>query len=336
VVAHPYHAGPVEHPPFAFRRGDKIMVRYPGGVENVVFDDEGRTLNCPLAWSPDGRTLYHAHDNQIQALDIEAGHKVAEWSIGPTVWFLDCCEATGRLACNVQSTPTASLVLLDPSTGSTNSLYTSEYFSIKGSWRAGRVVIWQNGMLREVLLSSGAARDLFRGPGDFDLSPDGLRLALADTGLTITTLSGRVCEYVADAGGHPSWSPNGTQVAFMNDENEFWLGSERIAWMPGDAVGLLERRGSYASAPIWSTDGRFLFVQLTLSERNPNPPPPPSFEELQEKLTQMDMPGVTLEALKMGYFHSTFEYQFCSVVLDLERCLYEVWEGYRTNGSWRP
>lgn len=43
-----------------------------GKKKRQVFHDERCSLNCPLPWSPDGRTLYHAYD-QVYAIDVASG-----------------------------------------------------------------------------------------------------------------------------------------------------------------------------------------------------------------------------------------------------------------------
>src|SRR4051794_41049814 len=54
---------------FAYKFNFKIFLRSVDSTSSgVLFHDKGRSLNAPLAWAPDGSTLYHAHE-QVYAID---------------------------------------------------------------------------------------------------------------------------------------------------------------------------------------------------------------------------------------------------------------------------
>jgi hypothetical protein len=80
----------------------KVVVSLPDGREwRELFRDEQRQVSCPLAWSPDGRTLYHAYD-QIYAIDAVTGvaravTEFAESERFSVVWFLTCSPDGRRL-----------------------------------------------------------------------------------------------------------------------------------------------------------------------------------------------------------------------------------------------
>ncbi|MBW3597315.1 MAG: hypothetical protein KY475_08575 [Planctomycetes bacterium] len=58
------------HHNFAYKFNFGVFVRsVDGSTLECVFRDNERSVNAPLAWSPDGSTLYHAYD-QVYAINI--------------------------------------------------------------------------------------------------------------------------------------------------------------------------------------------------------------------------------------------------------------------------
>ena len=51
---------------------DVMLARVDGSEKRTVFQGGDEVAPCPLAWNPDGRTLYHAAE-QLYAIDIERG-----------------------------------------------------------------------------------------------------------------------------------------------------------------------------------------------------------------------------------------------------------------------
>src|SRR5579863_5715597 len=55
----------------AYKEGHRVFVATPSMSDaRLLFDEQGPSLNCPLAWSVDGTTVYLSHE-QIYAVDTD-------------------------------------------------------------------------------------------------------------------------------------------------------------------------------------------------------------------------------------------------------------------------
>lgn len=111
---------------------------------------------------------------------------------------------------------------------------------------------------KRIALTSGDA------VGGFGWSPDGRRLVVAETAdglVVVVDLSGNVRSVLADAGQFPAYSPNGREIAFVDD-----AGLELVPAIGGRAR-ILDPRADNVQ-PSWSPDGRRLLYTDTRRRRD--------------------------------------------------------------------
>jgi Tol biopolymer transport system component len=120
-------------------------------------------------------------------------------------------------------------------------------------------------------VSGGAPTRLTSAEGVYDTprwSPDGARLAFANQGgVFIINADGtglvRVSRSTAEWDWDPSWSPDGLQLAFVRSKNDIGnLMVARLADLDQPFSALVAAPRTWASAPVWSPDGRWIALSL--------------------------------------------------------------------------
>ncbi len=221
-------------------RGGTVFVGHPfGGSGRRVFICRHTTLNCPLAWSPDGRTLYLSHD-QIHAVDVATrrSHPVTRFGDDEqfsAIWFLKC-SPDGRVLLFMQSKWSES-ALAHPSGQRTqlSAIGTdgedlrvvfegssdTHLWSVDCNWAHHRVALATSepgGLygLWMMDLDGGRRVKLASFPHQIHnvaISPDGERLLFLDhRGLHALGFSDRGTRDLCPFGGASSWSPNGESM----------------------------------------------------------------------------------------------------------------------------
>ena len=297
--------GSVDHPPIAYA-SDGVWVRSAGQSPRQLYI-VWQSTNCPLAWSPDGRWVYYANVNQVLALQHDGDGKVKLWEGREQVlWLLQSCAHTGRLLFRAGGR----LILCEPE-GVERTLFKGEFFSLDASLSANKAVLLKNEDLIMLDWSEGLERTLISDcPADFAISPDGRKLAFADGRLTLFVEPDFTLLSSAPEAATPSFSPDSKSVAFLNGDYELWRvnldGTDltRLAWVTGPVVTVEERKGSYASKPTWSSDGRFLVAQLTRSTG--------CFTDDDARI------------------------EHASVIIDFQESRAEVWPGYHDHAIFQP
>jgi len=166
------------------------------------------------------------------------------------------------------------LVRINPETGEHRVVHEGPFFCASLCSEKQRAVVWTEQSLRLLSYDSDAPPIdlLYDAPTTFTLSPCGKRLALGGDSLNLLDLTSGDQRRLAhlEEVNTVSWSPDGETLAFLREDFELWTVSTKPGFAAKMLIGFrgplatgLERQGSYALAPTWSTDGRFFFAQLT-------------------------------------------------------------------------
>jgi hypothetical protein len=268
----------------------------------VVLDHTGGA-NCPIAWHPNGRTLYRAQ-TQILAVDTVAEKPTATavTSFVPgteprVYWFLSCAPDGSELLFRMQDpdSPTgerggAWLVRLSLRTADRRTVPLPDghhLWMASVSWRAGRIAAsiispdWKQSEIRvfdfdghvihRCATNEPSLGDLSLEP---EISPDGSRLAIeTGRGLAVLDLQSLRWELLGAHGRKPAWSPDGGKVAFVDSARELFLldieshRNQRLAHVVGRDFREPHRLGGWDVAPVWSGDGRYLWFSFTRNHR---------------------------------------------------------------------
>jgi len=263
----------------------------------VVFSDKpfeaanqhrGLSVSCPLAWTPDGTTLFHSHD-QILAIDVMTGQARAvtrfpEGEFGSVRWqlrtypdgrsLLFLCGPgllSGRARpLRICTVPTAGGVVQDLFAFPDESNISLCSFDV--CWSEGFLIALADGpagsSLWRVDLNNGNHRLLYESDDirNVSIEPSGDRVLFEHRGgIDVSdTATGAVRELVS-AGRFPSWSPDGTMIAYMAGDAEVSLVSDGGSGLP--SVISVEKAtgssGSFAQQPLWSRDGQLLWFSVT-------------------------------------------------------------------------
>jgi len=111
------------------------------------------------------------------------------------------------------------------------------------------------------------------------IHPDGKRAAWAEwrDGISLCSLESGAIEKLLSSGSQPAWSPDGTLLAYMEDQHCLCLmdmasgHSRSMVWFEPPNLSYKQRRGSFAVQPIWSLDSRMLWFALTQTRKLPPP-----------------------------------------------------------------
>jgi hypothetical protein len=243
--------------------------------------------NCPLVWSANGRHLYFA-DNGLVDIDPATRH-VSRIDLPDGLLPID------TLSC---SSDGADLVFLGR-TGQGKHVYhlartRRALRRIDGPRSSGGSIFsadlnWQQGVgllrlvgdqLMHVDLVAGGLIQSFTLPLAADtprLSPLGDAAAFgAQPGLCLLTLSTGDVSAGTRFGCLPAWSPDGRAIVYTSWPGELWrmgvhdMCAQRLLCFEGDPR--VRRAGpSLLSTPVWSPDGRYVWITLSTSERTRAP-----------------------------------------------------------------
>jgi Tol biopolymer transport system component len=240
---------------FAYKSAFEVILRSVDGTSvEALFHDKGRSLNAPLAWAPDGSTLYHAYD-QIYAIDPRTkaarplthsperfcvNHHLHSSPDGRRVVFFrypnrwpapaGCSQAW----CGMEADGSGQYELPNHSP---SPLFCPEYFWWHWSKDRARCLLWKEEVpsAHQVRVwamdAAGGSRvalaRFLSCPGlGFDLSPDGKNILFGYNhddgegglgeyaGLFLRPLPGGADALVHERGTYPAWSPRGDRFAY--------------------------------------------------------------------------------------------------------------------------
>lgn len=291
----------------------EIVVREPSGKETTgdlkshKYKPTGHELyvnpHGPLLWSDDAQTLYFSRTN-VEVFDAVSGEiRDIPLSVPDGCWFrLLGRTRDGRLLVSQRGVAqrgkksgpllvpnSEKISIINPTTSATEMVaqedesqffwkYTYDQsvnrflFCLNYRDTTPNIVVvldTTNGRRQQILQPD-------RGIFDFTMAPDGTSLvACNQVGLHRIQLGSETWENLLPYGGHPVWSPDGSQIAFMD-------GGSCLCVMPADGraedvrvLAYFEGHYNpkttedidYSQMPIWSPDGRFLWFSLTLPAR---------------------------------------------------------------------
>lgn len=295
----------VKTPRWLAYRGKSSEVRVrraDGSEEKQLFESKGGGLNCPLAWSPDGGTLFHGHD-QIHAIDVSTGRSRPVTSFPPgedfsVLWFLRCSAdgkflvflrrkgsvrplsnpPPGMQLCRIGTDGRDLRVLLDdPDLGGMPVL---DWDGCQRNLVLSNLIPSSGTGFWSVDVETGRQSQLATVPGRYFLrasrSPDGQQLAYAGhghgpspAGIYLLDASGARPRRICPFGRLPVWSPGGDSIAFMDDCHALWridlqdLSRRRLVEIRGRRFSLSGRLVDDPVPPVWSREGQFLCFRAT-------------------------------------------------------------------------
>jgi Tol biopolymer transport system component len=341
-----------------------------GSQRGEVFDDGDSHLACPLAWSPDGRTLYHSHD-QIYAIDVASATArtvthFPENELFGVYWHLKCSPDNQTLIFRHNPSPhhnplTSYKVLPSrvcaATTSDGNVRILLEDIPDRRLWQFD--CHWQQNLIVAVMIAKHPASELWR----FDLdgkkpvliatmpqvpdwpviSPDGTELAYSNrSGIYTLSIADRGSDQVASFGTSQAWSPDGKRIALMKGDYELWLADltdgrqQRAVWVEGRDVSTAERKGSYACSPVWSSDGRFLWFRLTRTIRLTEPNDPDYVKRMQTAAL-LEIPESRREAMRKNSIESAYwDHTHQVGVVDFVESKVCLVDGYWRGVAWSP
>jgi Tol biopolymer transport system component len=356
----------------AYKAQGRLMTwRLDAGEPQLLHDDKKRSLNCAPAWSPDGATLYYSHQ-QVFAIEAATGAKrpvtrfkrIDRYSV---LWYLDCSPDNQQLAflqfpgsftiaslftagerpaprlCAIHTDGSDYRVLWqappDSQLWGAAMRWAEQQALVKVMAEGGEAVFWRVDTQGGPAVPLGATPD--RGP-EVALSPDGAQIAEAGAGgLSLFSLAEGTRRQLNAFGEHPAWSPDGTQLAFMNEDGELWRydlregRAQRLAWRAEPGATVAERHSSYARPPVWSPDGLRLWFGLTRAARA-EPVEEPDFERRVRRV----MPEVSAEELErmrqQAREYSQWQYQHVSGVFDFAQNQVWLHDAFWSNVAWSP
>jgi Tol biopolymer transport system component len=349
-----------------------FIEHFDGQPARALFDDAQHSRGCPPAWSADGKTLYHSHD-QIVAIDVVTGavRTVTDFRVGEGAnWFLSCSPDGRTLAfllfplinldmatvgpvrfCTIGTDGRDFRVVLQEPEGCrlwrADVLWQSRQGIVSGIMPNGWVGFWK------VDLDGGAlARVGQEPPGaqDFQLSPDGQRIVFFGDGIAVLSLPDGQIRLISHRGTNPSWSPDGRRLAFMDGDHELWTVSaegknfQKLARWGRES---LFRRSasvyaSYSQRPLWSSDGRLLWFGLTKSHHLRNTKNPEFLQSLKARMDAGESHFGQMSASVRQRSYETsrellhWDYQHKHGIIDFAEHRMMIGDGYWTNVAWAP
>ncbi len=312
----------------AFKRSMAVVLENIGSDERRTFleDLRGGPV-CPVAWGPDGRTLFTSRNDEIVAIDSVDG-SVRTVGFARVVWHIEASPEGDTL---VFLQDTGALRTLHLATGSIETLMDGVWSSMAIDWtdRAAYAVrsippstseVWRVGLDASAPIQAATLESC----GRLSLSHDRRLLALGEwvTPSRIRTVDVQTGEVrTVGRGNDPSWCPLRRDLAFRDGDAEVFLWSET-----GDVSLLLaapgqrdtERRdGGWGGRPSWSPDGQFVAVAACRA----------TFDH--EAFARADPSN--------EHRHSqSWRYELKRAVFDLERREVIVRDGNWSDVAWRP
>ncbi len=348
------------------------LKQFNGKSPQKLFKDKNGSPSCPLAWSPDGRTLYHSYD-QIYAIDVATrrSRPVTHFSDEDAVsviWFLTVSPdgnellftehkrmifqdiMAARLQRNraalphhvarirVDGTHYARLVEgtkdWDPSMVQCNWPRQLLVMVIVVNKPSPGFELWTSDMNGKNARRVGP---FIAGPW-LDLSPDARQVAYGgNEGIAILSLIDGKIEKLCEFGEFVSWSPDGMSIAFTKGDTELWL-----FHLAGKTSELLvkftepnppERKVSYAQQPAWSPDGRYLWFTLTQATPRSEKKKRKWAKELEES---QDALPLSKHEIAASLAMAEWEYDHKIGVVDFTDQKVWLQDGYWSDVAWRP
>jgi Tol biopolymer transport system component len=342
---------------------DLVVHNLRTGRRRRLYEEGPGRSACPLAWSPDGRTLFHSHQGEVIAVDVATGTPKTLTSFGadgerPTIyWQLHCSPDGSRL-----------LFLRMRDLGGGSKIYSAstetgevhEVCSMERLWNFA--CSWQHDLLLATIftgkepalwrmdLEGRNAQRISQGwlPSELQIAADGEHAVYElQSGVWSLDLRTGDTRRVVEWGSDPALSPDGARVAFKREEHDLHvqtIGGPVETILVGGGHDDRWRGGSWMRAPLWSPDGRLLLFSTTISERHPEPLNPEhvaslrkakaeaarndGFEERRGLRVRVDY-DIAIENAHWSFQHSMGLVDFHTR---------EVWmrEGYWQNAAWAP
>lgn len=276
------------------------------GRRKTLFSDGRHTVACPLAWSPDGKTVFHAHE-QLLAIDVRSRRvrELTSFADGERFsiqWALECSPDGSRLLFLQHSrggAPPKRRIQSVSSDGAQRQQVSAleNVWKFKCDWRSNEIIaqtaLGERSIVR-IDLDDGEARPAAKRDLDlglnFELMPDGHHVVYEHDGaIWRANIDDRQSPEAIARGRVPSLSPDGSTLAFMGGEDAVY-----IQRLNGGAAKFLlrarvtpaddpRRMGSYSKAPLWSPDGRLLCVWSTIGTRHDEPRNPEWVKTLRRR-----------------------------------------------------
>jgi Tol biopolymer transport system component len=271
---------------YMYARTFDVYLRDLGtGKRRHLHNDAQRYSVCPLAWSPDGRTLFHSYLGDVFAIDVETGGARKVTSLGgdkeaPSIHWQLLCSPDGERVLFLRSGSPSTVCSARVADGTTREIWArSRLWNFACSWKHDLLLVTVSGKEPSLwrmdlegrnpgLVSEGAVLN------GVQIAPDGEDAVYQHMGgIWRVDLQTRETRRIVEGGHAPALSPDGGSIAFQRDAHDVYF--QRI---DGPVEMLVHGRNHqsdqpWGSPPVWSADGRLLLFNTSIRSGRESPDP---------------------------------------------------------------
>jgi hypothetical protein len=345
----------------AYEDGGKVVVRdFPSDERREIDSEAAWRSACPLAWSPDGRTLFQSFRGQVDAIDVGTGARrtLTAFREDPEQsgvhWQLHC-SPDGKRLLFLHSQPIEGKCTSRICSATTEGSEVREVCAMGSLWNFA--CSWDHDVL--LVSVAGPQPSLWRmdldggGPScvldgslvsELQVAPDGEHAIYhLQSGVFSLELKTGKASRIVEHGKVPALSPEGRTLAFQRGEHDLYvqpIGGKAELVLAARENDETWRPFGWQTKPLWSPDGRLLLCWTTIGKRHAEPLDPDFVTMMRkeeaaaerrrgkgEKGSQDHAYDVAIESAHWSFEHSV-------AVIDFETRVVWMEDGRWSDASW--